>query len=56
MKLFQNTSALTVTKDSIRATCASVLLKCHHLFPSGWHQIAFVNYGKPCNSINSSVT
>ena len=46
LKLFTTESSFTVSRQRVRAICAKILVKYHHLFPSGWHQISFVYYGE----------
>ena len=45
-KLFQESSVFLLTRERFRASCASILVKYHQLFPTGWHQIALVYYGE----------
>ena len=45
-KLFQESSVFLLTRERFRASCASILVKHHQLFPTGWHQIALVYYGE----------
>jgi hypothetical protein len=50
MMLFQKTSVFTISRESVQAICANILVKHNTHFPSGWHQIAFIYYGEISSS------